>query len=292
MPAAPEITDALLRALGMLAACGAAGLALFRDSRIFAQPLLLRARATAWIIAALLLGVLHVLAQPARFTGDFADTLSTQWLGLALDSSFGVGAGLRLAGLVLSAASLAMRSQGSWLALAGLLLLAAGHAQNGHASSDTFGGLAPMVAYGLHVALFALWWGSLLGLQALGRHQDAQRFGAALARFSTAATGWFPLLPLSGLWLAWQLLGGWPGGLSLYTGLLAAKVALVLAAATLAALNRWRWTPQLVRGALDAQRVLRRSIAIEMALVTVIVLVTIAMTTWSAPAAQAAAPIP
>lgn len=277
----PEIADLLFRAAVILAGGAAAGLAVFRTTRACRAEPVLTSAAWRWWLAALAASSLQLLAQPARFTGDFADTFSAEWLTFALTSAFGTGLMLGIAALALLAGSL--RGSG-WLArlaaLAGLLLFATAASWTGHSRGGDAGAELPVVI-AMHLACFSLWWGALLSLLSHARHA-APCFADSVRAFSSQAGWWFPLLPLSGLWLAVRLIGAWPAAFTPYHRLLVVKLVLFVAATAVAALNRWHWGPRM-NGAGKSGTVVVRAIRVEVALVTAIVLVTLWMTTWSAP---------
>jgi copper transport protein len=137
----------------------------------------------------------------------------------------------------------------------------------------------------IHVAAAAFWAGSLLPLgRALSR--PTGEAGSLLQRFSALAVWAVGVLILAGLVLAWVQVRQ-PGALlsTEYGRLLLLKLALVGGLLVLAALNRVRLTPALVRGEAEAPRRLRRSIGTEVALVAVILGITAALGTTPPPRA-------
>lgn len=105
-----------------------------------------------------------------------------------------------------------------------------------------------------------------------------------LARFGRVAAAGVALLVLAGVVLAALLLGGIePLIATAYGQFLLAKLVIVTLLLLLAATNKWLLVPAFERGDARAPRQLRRSIALEIALVTAILLVTAALTTVSSP---------
>ena len=143
------------------------------------------------------------------------------------------------------------------LAGAGLSLTVSGHAAT--ASPE----LLARGAIFIHGVAIAFWLGALMPLSIL---VGQVKGGAlpALNRFSRVAVPVVGLLALSGFALAIVELET-PGALvkTSYGLVLLAKLVLVAALLTLAALNRYRWTPALAN--LGTARPLRRSILLECA---------------------------
>lgn len=136
----------------------------------------------------------------------------------------------------------------------------------GHAgATEGTAGLVHRLSNSLHLAAAACWLAALLRF-VIGvlRGEPAQAAARHLARFATTGTVIVTLLVITGIINA-GLIAGWAlPPRSLWTGLLALKLALFAAMLGLAALNRWRLTPALERGGATARAALRRSLLAEL----------------------------
>jgi copper transport protein len=191
-----------------------------------------------------------------------------------LETSYGstaiVAACALFAGLFSLAATSPRLARG--LSLLGFAGLGVALTLSGHASTAA-PRLASRAAVLVHVLAVAFWIGALLPLYAAMRASSAHGAWAmgALKRFSRAIMPVLALLLLSGLWLAVVQLGRidalWT---TAYGQVLAGKLVCVALLLGLGAVNRYRLVPKFEsRGALAA-RPLARVIAVELALVLVI----------------------
>jgi copper transport protein len=200
-------------------------------------------------------------------TANFGQTAIAAALGLAL-----VALGLRLRP---SSVSRALASLGSAAALASFAL--SGHVVTAGPRWLTVPALI------LHTTAIAFWTGGLVPLR---RALTLLRVEAApiLRRFSRIALLAVPVLILAGLTIAILQVRTF-GSLvtTLYGWLLLAKLCAVTALLGLAALNRLRLTPALARGDRRAVDRLRRTIAVEIALVLAILIATAALGTTPPP---------
>lgn len=228
-----------------------------------ASRLALLASAAVGPLAMLALG-LHGLDLTGLGAGALVEP--APWT-VALASPFAATAAASL--LAALAAIAAPRGGGAGLAAAAWALAAVSFALFGHAATAAPRWLtAPSVA--LHAAAFVFWIGALPALA----ERAAQRGGAlapTLRRFSGVAVPLVALLVLSGAVLAVVQVRH-PSALTAtaYGRLLLAKLAVVAALLLLAALNRYRLTPAIARGAPDAPGRLRRSVTAEILLGLVI----------------------
>jgi copper transport protein len=166
----------------------------------------------------------------------------------------------------------------------GALVVLAGFALSGHVVTAGPRWLTspPLL---LHAAAAAFWVGSLVPLyRALTG--SPEEVGRLLQRFSFIATWAVAGLAAAGLVIAWLQVRQ-PEALvtTSYGRVLLAKLALVAALLGLAALNRLRLTPALVRGDADAPRQLGWSIAGEVGLVIAVLTATAALGTTPPPRA-------
>ncbi len=164
-------------------------------------------------------------------------------------------------------------------ALAGLLLLAVSFARYGHVVNLSWSAALAII---LHYLAIAYWIGSLYPLYALCRREPAARLQALMEKFGRIAAFWLAVLFLSGVYLLWQLTEGFSTLLSsAYGRLLLGKLLLVAGLMGLGALNRYRLVPGLA--ATGNEKPLQRSIALEMLLAVLVLLLTVLATTLFGP---------
>ncbi len=199
------------------------------------------------------------------------------WLGLAaMPAVIGLhgcdALGIGLSGLADPAAwaTGAATGQGLVAAFAVPALLAAplaagAFAATGHAANAPPAWLMRPVLF-VHLACVLAWAGALLPLRRALR-TDPPAAAALLPALSAALLPAFLLLAATGAGLAWVQLGTpaalWTTG---YGAVLSAKLAVVLSIAALAAWNRRRLTPALLRAPAAAAPRLARSVALELGL--------------------------
>ncbi|MFC3394864.1 copper homeostasis membrane protein CopD [Brenneria rubrifaciens] len=138
-----------------------------------------------------------------------------------------------------------------------------GMAYIGHAAALEGGlGMIQRANHVLHLMASALWVGGLpplLFLMAAGRNPATRKEAVAtMMGFSRYAHLWVMLNIVTGV-ISGLLLLGWPPHVSLYSGLLLAKVMLVLAMVALALFNRYWLVPRLGRA--GGEPVWRRLVA-------------------------------
>lgn len=137
----------------------------------------------------------------------------------------------------------------------------------------------------LHLMSAAFWVASLwLLFHLVGSYHDLANTAHILTRFGQIAMGGVGLLLLAGVTLATLLTGGLTPLLTTgYGQFLIGKILIVAVLLLFAAANKWRLVPAFERGDATASRRLRRSIALEMALIAVILLITAVLTTMTSP---------
>ncbi|WP_198165674.1 cytochrome c oxidase assembly protein [Agromyces laixinhei] len=119
------------------------------------------------------------------------------------------------------------------LAVASLVPLA----QQGHAAGAA-GHAAAVSALGLHVAFASVWLGGLVTIVLLKRELGPKRLAVVLARYSTVALICFIVVALSGYASAALRIGTWDQLATPYGGLVAAKVAALIALGLFGAAQR------------------------------------------------------
>ncbi|MBP2232241.1 copper transport protein [Azospirillum agricola] len=205
----------------------------------------------------------------------------------ALASTGGPSAGIALAGLTLLAVGL----RGGWRAvtLTGALVAVGALAATGHAATAPPRGLAaPLVA--LHGLAAAYWLGSLVPLRAVLRHAPSAESARLVRRFSLGALAAVAVLTIAGAGLSLlQITSPAAIGTTVYGQLWLAKMVGVALLLGLASVNRLRLTPALRGGSRSerdrAQRLLMLSVASEMALMAVVLLLTAGLGTTPPPRA-------
>lgn len=276
-----------LRAAGFVVFLSAAGGALYLE--IFRRQLpepaaaLLRARSRRCALAGLTLALVQGLFEPLRLAGAWDGLQETSLWRLAWASPVALGLWLRAAGLVTLVAGLARR-RCAWrpLALPGVVLILGAFLVTGHTATAAHRALLGALL-GLHVAVAAFWFGALQGLRALHGYLSSQALVPLLQRFSAYAVWLVPLLGLAGIGLAVTLL---PDAAALrrpYGLLLCLKALLFALLLGLAALNRSRLVPALVRGQPSASAALGRTLAAEVLLMTGVLIATAVLTGQFAP---------
>ncbi|OFE12545.1 hypothetical protein PHACT_04840 [Pseudohongiella acticola] len=172
------------------------------------------------------------------------------------------------------------------LAAGAVLCISLSFAVLGHVSQLT---LVSRLMLVLHITAICLWTGSFVPLYLLSRPEvsgrpeaDRQSLQRLMVLFGQSAWVVLCALFLSGLWLTWQLVDS-PGALvtTAYGQLLTLKLLLVAGLLGLSARHKFMLVPQLMlTGALR----LRRSIAGQIGLTILILLVTAVFTTLTGPA--------
>jgi putative copper export protein/mono/diheme cytochrome c family protein len=124
-------------------------------------------------------------------------------------------------------------------------------AWQGHAGADLgWDAAIHLTADATHLVAAGLWLGALLPFALLLRAPATDSdHGTAARRFSTLGLACVAVLLVSGTINAWYLVGSIPALIGTpYGQLLLAKLALVAAMLSLAAINRWRLVPRLASG--------------------------------------------
>ena len=271
------------KAAGYVAALLAMGGVLFAATfRRHADPATLRlARriAAGAALAGLVVLALRFGIRAARISGMGLEAATDPvMLGFVWQSPLGTAAIWRGLGEV-AILTVLMPGAVRHLALLGAGAVAASYAQVGHTLGEPRLALAALLI--AHLLAAAFWAGSLIPLAHAARTAPG---ATVLHRFGLVAAWTVSILLAAGVVLAWLLSGSLPALVGTAYGLtLLAKVALVGALLGLAALNKWRLVPALAAGDASAAASLRRSIAVEVAAVIAIALLTAALTTVTTP---------
>ncbi len=237
-------------------------------------------RSTRWLAALLLVSGVAALGWQVTVVTGRADgaTDGGAWLRLLGATHFGTVWLLRHAILLLLAALVLLResdeSRADWLAwrIEAGLLAAAGvglAAWAGHAVGVDPGRALPALVNAVHLVTTGAWLGALPALALLlvaASHEDGadSRPFAVLAvrRFSTWALAAMAVIVFTGVWNAWNEVGGVPGLVGTgYGRLVLLKVALLLPVLALAAWNRGSLLPRLGGDGTTVGRPAMRSLA-------------------------------
>ncbi len=276
----------VLRALGFVALFQAAGVAIF--VAVFAAtlattgPVLRRfGMQMAWIAAVLL--VAQFALEPVRMAGAWTGIQDASLRSLAVHSSLARASAWKLTGLALVLAGLNSRHRhAARLALLGALVALSGFVLAGHTAVHPLRlWLAPLLL--LHLVVLAFWFGALLPLWQITRHESAVVAGRIVARFSARAVMLVPALFVAGLMMAAMLLQDAAALQSRYGSLLLAKICLFALLMGLAALNKWRFGPAIATGDVAAGRSFRAALAAESVLLAAALAVTATLTLFHSP---------
>ena len=269
---AVDLTSITLRALGFVALFQAVGLvfflAFFGERLTRLRPELQRIGLIA-SSAGVVLIVMHLALDAPRMAGDFSGLWDGELQRLVWSSGSGLSVLVQAGGLLGVAISLARSSRGGARSAAGCGLIAiGGFLLTGHTSAHPLRAvLAPLLA--LHLLVVAFWFGSLLPLMRVIRIESRSVAVRILEDYSAMA-GWLvPLILLAGLAMAWILAGSLgvlrqPYGQLLIVKFLGFMLLMLLAAG------------QPATG-------LRRSIAMEIALLVAVLSTTAVLTTYFSP---------
>lgn len=271
----PQVAARLIQYVGAMPLVGVPLFYLFVARGAAGGRGLLAGSAVAVIAGALL----SLAALTASMMGDWSAAVDPAALASVM-LDMGAGRGLT-ARLVLAAASLAALAfvprpigRTGWVVLAGLgSAVAASFAWTGHGSAtEGLGGMVHLLADILHLIAAGAWFGALLPLGWLVAQADHDggiaRAADALTRFAGLGSVAVAVLTATGLVNSWFMVGlaevpALPD--TLYGQLLLIKLAAFGVMLALAAGNRWRLTPKLVRGTDPAAALgrLRVSLAVE-----------------------------
>lgn len=278
----------LVQYLGAMLLMGASLFFLYSGGGISpVDDVLARSRRTVMIVIAGFLAAASlsaIAAQSSLFAGSLTGGLDIEALravGLGMD--IGKAALVRAAAAIFAMALLIILPAGrvSWIATAFMGTLAtASLAWMGHAAAgEGASGNVHLISDIVHVLAAGAWIGALFGFLQLLMAKPTTRGGrsaihSALHKFSGAGSVLVALLVLTGLINSWMLVG--PDKVAAlwttqYGQLLLLKLALFAAMIVLAAVNRFRLTPQLGQAIGDQERApqaiarLRRSISLETA---------------------------
>lgn len=243
------------------------------------------------VIGALAAAVLSILRVPIRASflmgGSIDGAIDPMMLGIVAESPLGASLIVRLIGLALILTILLPVRGARWVAFAGAFIACASFALRGHALGDPRLLLGALVT--VHIAGLAFWLGSFAPLSRAARQETPAKAGALAHEFGTKAFWVVAALVAAGVITLVLLGAATPEALSSpYGQAFLIKLALFAGVLGLAALNKVRLTPDLKAAVPGAAQRLRRSIAVESALVLAILATTAALTTVTSPPSEQA----
>ena len=279
----PDLVSLTLRAAGFVALFQAAGIAFFLA--IFGDRLIhagagIRRLGLAAASGGILLLLTHQAFEAARMADDFAGLFDTDMQRLALSSTGGAEHLMQVLGLLLIALGLRRQTRfSSLISIAGATLATASFAITGHSSVHTMRWLlVPLLV--IHLTVIAFWFGALAPLFIISKRETRSDAAWVLNKFSAIATWLVPSIVLAGLAMAFILVPDLSVLHRPYGQLLAVKLAGFGLLMVLAAVNKWRLAPAFTAGRATSGAALRHSIAVEYALIVVVLSVTAVLTSF------------
>jgi copper resistance protein D len=236
-----------------------------------------------------LAAMIFTAARLPLIAGALGGELWSMWDGSLLtfvfQSSEGYAAQVRAAGLLLILVLGDRSSPAAALAAIGAVIVSASFAFTGH-SLALERGLFPQVLLTIHLIGVSYWVGAFYPLRYLTRRPDVTSVALIMKRFGGLALYVVGALIAAGFVLLWILLES-PLSLfdSAYGRMIAIKLLIVTVLLGLAAVNKLRLTPALLRGDVSALTRLRTSITAELVLAGLILFVTAVFTTVAGPPA-------
>ncbi len=278
--------DVTIRAAGYLCALITAGTVAFvglaERHGVSTRPT--RRLAVGIAIAGIVLVALGITRR-ASFLGGGTLTaaMDPSLLILVLESPFGAAAAVRVAGLLAASALILERRHGDAVAWVGSAAIVTSFALSGHVLDAPRWALTTLVV--VHTAAVAYWLAALPGLWLVTRMAAANRTAGIVRDFGQRAQWVVAALVAAGTGMLLLLAGSADALVRSGWGLaIGAKLLAVAGLISLAAYNKLRLTPALLAGDTAAIRLLRRTIATEVGLAVVILMLTATLTTISPPA--------
>jgi putative copper export protein len=273
-----------VRALGFVALFQAAGAVLFLalfGGQLKQSVSFIRRLGLVTASGGMVLTLSHLSLDAARMADEFAglwdgDLQRRAWMStngaahmLSAIGLLGVAAGLKIG------SRLVLATLGAVVAVVALLL-------TGHTSINAMRWLlAPLLA--VHLLIVAFWLGALAPLYRVTQREPMVVAARVVERFSALAVWLVPCIALAGFVMAFALLPDMAALRRPYGQLLIAKVGGFSLLMALAAFNKLRVTPALSAGSARALPTLRRSIAVEYALMVAVLMMTAVLTAFYSP---------
>jgi copper resistance protein D len=275
------------RAISFIAIFQAVGFAMFLA--ILAGPLADHTRAalrqtlvrSAWV--AISFTLLHYLVEAGRMGGSLAAVADVSLQKMVLQSPAANALGLRILGLLfIGISTLLPRTIAAIVALTGAALTLFAFTRTGHTSLEDTQPILPFLLL-FHLVIIAFWFGALVPLRRISLDEPPSVTAAVVGRFSAIAVWIVPIVFVSGVCMAALLLGSLRALATSYGLVVLTKAALFGSLMFMAALNKWRYGPALGRGESAAGHGFRRTVATEYGVISAILALTAALTTFLSP---------
>jgi putative copper resistance protein D len=289
MTSLADIIALAFRGLSFVADLQAAGIALFLV--LFCDALSnsenrIRRLGLVSALAGLVFTGTHYLLEAARLDGQLAGVMDASLQTMLLETNIATAAVTRVLGLIIISWGLFLANRrGDVAGLIGAMLVIISFTLVGHTSSHDLRWLLIGLLI-THMIVLTLWFGALIPLWLVSRHETVKATATIVREFSAIASWSVPLILIAGLGMMVVLLGGWPilwpifwmGLWTNYGISLLVKISLFVVLMGLAALNKWRLGPAIDAGNMNALSRFRRSICAEWCLIASVLLVTAIMT--------------
>jgi putative copper export protein len=284
----PDLVSVILRAVSFVLFFQAAGVTIFVaifGRRLDSSEVPIRRLGQVAAIAAIVLVAAHYAMEAARMAGEMSGVWDPTLQGMAWNSPARAVLICQLLGLLLIATGLQGPSaRWTFVAVGGAVLGTGAFTLSGHTSVNMHrGALAALLM--LHLFIVAFWFGALWPLYVASLRETPARAAVLIERFTAVATWLVPVILMAGTAMAVLLLPNVSALSQPYGELLIAKVVGFAVLMGLAAANKWRFGPDLVRGRAESGRWFRRSVAAEYLLIAAVLAITAVMTTFFSPEA-------
>ena len=283
--AAAIAAKALTYAFSLSAAGGAIFVLLF-SPLLRAEERLRIVRVTAWLaVAGVIMTALRLPLIAGMLGGDMPSMMDMSLLQFTLESSEGQSALVRAGGLVVILILALSPSPVSVVATLGAILVSVSFVLTGH-SLSLARGLIPRALVAIHLLGISYWIGAFYPLRMIAYRSDPPGVALITKRFGDVAVYVVAVLMAAGFALLWIMLES-PLAVfqSDYGRALAIKLLFVAGLLGLATVNKYVLTPALLRGDISALPRLRNSIAVELLLAGLILVLTAGITTVTSPPA-------
>jgi copper resistance protein D len=283
--AAAIAAKALTYALSLTAAGGAIFIVVFSPLLHSDERGQIATVSRALALGAVFFTALRLPILAGTLGGELAGMWDWSLLRFVFQSSEGYAAQVRVAGLLLILVLGDRSSAASALAAIGAVIVSASFAFTGH-SASLEQSLFPQALLTLHLISVSYWLGAFYPLRYLTYASDTANVALIMKRFGEIALYGVAMLIAAGAVLLWMLLES-PLALfeTAYGRIVAIKLLGVAGLLILAAVNKLRLTPALLRGDFSALPKLRTSITAELVLAGLILTVTAVFTTVTGPPA-------
>jgi copper resistance protein D len=278
----PDVVDVLAvaaRAASFIFVLQAAGIGLFiaiyrRELRASLNNLCRHGIVFASIAIALVL--ISQSLSAARMAGDIGGMWDASLESLSWYSSSGAATIVRVVGAM--AILIGFLRASNFILVIGVAAIVVSFALTGHTTTHSPRSILTLLLL-IHIGVVVFWFGAVHGLLSTDKHSAPQ----VAALFSKHATLLVPALAIVGLLMAWILLPDLAALTTSYGIALMAKTTGFLSLMPLAALNRQRFVPAMLRGDNPAFASFSRTVKIEYAIIVVVLCVTATMTTLFSP---------